>query len=106
MGNGVQVRQSSRVRKNPSAQGLPVQLARFYHAGEPAFDGGKQGFVGFQQVVIDGVAVQTHAAQAMEGLQGRGLAAAGAAGDTEDHASASASTIWKAAAFFSRFWTA
>ena len=39
-------------------------------------------------------------------VQQGGLATAGAAGDSQDHASSSASTMWKAAAFFSRFWTA
>ena len=70
-------------------------------------DGGDKGIVRFEQAMINGVAVETEAAQLLHGAQQRRFPAAASAGDAENfHASCSASTTRKAAAFFRRLPTA
>ena len=49
---------------------------------------------------------QNQTAGCFNGREERGLAAAGTAGNAQNHTSSSASTMWNAAAFFKRFWTA
>ena len=85
---------------------FPLQNAVFHRAGEAFFDGREKGCVPRQQLVVDGVAVQNHRPPLLQDVQQGGFSAAGAAGDAENHASSSASTMWNAAAFFSRFCTA
>ena len=85
---------------------FPLQNAVFHRAGEAFFDGREKGCVLRQQLVVDRVAVQNHCAPLLQDVQQGGFSAAGAAGDAENHASSSASTMWNAAAFFSRFCTA
>ena len=106
MGDPVQVLQRFFVGKDDGAQSLPIQLTALYRPGEPGFDGPGQGGVFPEQPVVDGVTVQNQTARPGNGLQQGGFSGAAAAGDSDNHSSSSALTMWKAAAFFSRFCTA
>ena len=106
VGDAVQIQKCLRVRENDGTQLFPTKCAALHRAGKTGFDGGKKIFVGLQQLMVDGIAIQNQAALPGDQIQKCGFAAAGAAGDANDHASSSASTMWKAAAFFRRFCTA
>ena len=106
MGDSVQIQQSIFVGKYQIPKLFPLQNAVLHRAGEAFFDGREKGCVPRQQLVVDRVAVQNHRAPLLQNVQQGGFSAAGAAGDAENHASSSASTMWNAAAFFSRFCTA
>ena len=85
---------------------FPLQNAVFHRAGEAFFDGREKGCIPGEQFMVDRVAVQNHRPPFLQDVQQGGFSAAGAAGDAENHAFSSASTMWNAAAFFSRFCTA
>ena len=106
MGDSIQVIQRRRVGKDDLPQLPAYKASARERGGEPGFQRSQQGRVGLQQRMVDFIAVQHFPAPRPQLTQQGRLAAAGAAGDAQDHSSASASTMWKAAAFFSRFCTA
>ena len=106
VGDSVQIQQGVFVGKYQISKFFPQQNAVLHHSREARLDGREKGCVPCQQLVVDGVAVQNHRPPLLQDIQQGGFSAAGTAGDAENHASSSASTMWNAAAFFSRFCTA
>ena len=107
MRQGIEGRKLRRIGKHDGGQRRAVDPAVPDRAGKARADGGDKGIVRFEQAMINGVAVETEAAQLLHDAQQRRFPAAASAGDAENfHASCSASTTRKAAAFFRRLPTA
>ena len=106
VGDAVEIQQGLLIGKDHRPQLFALEPSIRHHTGKPLGNGRQQSRIRFQKAVVDGIAVQHHGSSLPQKLQKGGLSAAGAPGDAQDHSSASASTMWKAAAFFSRFWTA
>ena len=106
VGDSVQIQQGVFVGKHQIPQLFPLQYTVLHRAGESFLNSREKGRIPRQQLVVDGVAIQNHRAPLFQNVQQGSFSAAGAAGDAENHASSSASTMWNAAAFFSRFCTA
>ena len=106
VGDGVQLQQRFFIRKNHRPQFFPIQDALCHRTWEPGIDFRQHLPVCFQQIMVDLIAVQHQSPLLLNAGQEGGLSAAGTASNSQYHSSASASTMWKAAAFFSRFCTA
>ena len=107
MRQGIEGRKLRRIGKHDGGQRRAVDPAVPDRAGKTRADGGNERGIRLQQAVINGVAVEAEAAQPLYGAQQRRFPAAASAGDAENfHASCSASTTRKAAAFFRRLPTA
>ena len=84
MGDGVEIFQRLRVRKDDAPQRPAVQHPVRDAAGKTRIQLLKQLPILCQQLMINRIAVQNQAALPLDLPQGRGLAAAAAAGDAED----------------------
>ena len=104
--NPIQVCQGFFIGKDPLPQHFSQQHTVFHSSGETLLNGPQQFRVGSQQIMVDFVTVQNHAVRLGDTPEQGGFSTAGAAGNAKNHASASASTMWNAAALRSRFWTA
>ena len=106
VGDGIQIQQGLFIRKNHCPQLFPIQDTLCHRSRKPGIDFCQHFPVRFQQIMVNGIAVQHQSPLLPYAGQECGLSAAAAARNSQNHSSASASTMWKAAAFFSRFCTA